>query len=79
LEVEADHVAIVEVPANKQCRIVEFSAEGGHGNRMTWRVRPLKENEAETDGEEGLTANALLATATEFGARRELDETTVAN
>jgi hypothetical protein len=37
---KADHVAMVKDPANKQCRVVSFNAEGGKRNRMTWRVEP---------------------------------------
>jgi hypothetical protein len=37
-EVEADHVAIVEEPANRRCRITSFSVPGGTRNRMTWVV-----------------------------------------
>ena len=36
-----DHVAIVENPANKRCRVLKFSVEGGNRNRMTWRVEPI--------------------------------------
>jgi len=35
-----DHVAFVENPANKRCRVLTFSAEGGYRNRMTWLVEP---------------------------------------
>src|ERR1035437_3189403 len=35
-----DHVAFVENPANKRCRILKFSVEGGQRNRMTWLVEP---------------------------------------
>lgn len=39
-DLEADHVAIVEVPADKRCRVTTFSVDGGNRNRMTWRVEP---------------------------------------
>jgi hypothetical protein len=37
-DIEPNHVAIVRQPAEKSCRIVKFSTEGGQRNRMTWRV-----------------------------------------
>lgn len=41
-DLELDHVAIVEHPADKRCRIQHFDAEGGSRNRMTWRVEAEK-------------------------------------
>jgi hypothetical protein len=35
-----DHVSIVDNPANKRCRILKFSVDGGCRNRMTWAVEP---------------------------------------
>ena len=39
-----DHVAIVDHPADKRCRITSFHDEGGVRNRMTWRVEPKNAN-----------------------------------
>lgn len=36
--VEFDHVAVVDNPADKCCRITEFHVEGGIRNRMSWRI-----------------------------------------
>lgn len=33
-----DHAAITETPADKRCRITEFSDADGTRNRMTWRL-----------------------------------------
>jgi hypothetical protein len=55
-----DHVSIVDNPADKRCRIVKFSDEGGFRNRMTWRVEP-----GDTDakgGDPNLTAQVIVAT-----------------
>lgn len=61
---QIDHVAMVDNPANKSCRIVKFSAEGGDRNRMTWRVEPKNNNaKGQTDG---LAAQGILATDTTF-------------
>ena len=35
---DLDHVAIVDAPADKHCRVTGFDVEGGRRNRMTWRV-----------------------------------------
>ena len=59
---EVDHVSIVESPANKCCRVLKFSAEGGYRNRMTWRIEP---GDADAKGgDPGLTAQAIIATTT---------------
>jgi len=42
-DLSVDHVAIVEQPADKRCRIEHFDVEGGMRNRMTWKIKP-KEN-----------------------------------
>ncbi len=38
-----DHVAIVNSPADKRCRVRTFSVEGGDRNRMTWFVTQSEE------------------------------------
>jgi hypothetical protein len=37
---EINHVAIVQDPADKRCRVVNFETEGGVRNRMTWVITP---------------------------------------
>ena len=50
-DMEFDHAAIVEHPADKTCRVQTFSVEGGNRNRMTWQIEPgtdgKKENPAD--------------------------------
>lgn len=44
--IEFDHVAIVEVPADKRCRITSFSKDGEMINRMTWASEgPVEETD----------------------------------
>lgn len=43
-DLEIDHVSIVEHPADKRCRVQQFSVEGGKRNRMTWCVEPESNN-----------------------------------
>jgi hypothetical protein len=57
-KVSLDHVAIVEEPANRLCRVVSFKVPGGTRNRMTWVVTP----DDETAGEQG-PMQAIIATA----------------
>ena len=40
----ADHVSIVETPANKHCRVTSFDVDGGSRNRMTWKIEEKSEN-----------------------------------
>jgi hypothetical protein len=37
-EIEPDHVALVNEPADKRCRVAFFSDEGKKRNRMTWKL-----------------------------------------
>jgi hypothetical protein len=36
-----EHVAIVEHPADKRCRVTSFAVDGGTRDRMTWRIEPI--------------------------------------
>jgi hypothetical protein len=72
-DIAADHVAIVKEPANKQCRIVYFNAQGGKRNRMTWRVEPDAIAGGVEDGgagRNGLMASAILLSTSDVGAKR---------
>lgn len=40
-EVEADHIALVDEPANRHCRVISFSVPGGRRNKITWVVTPV--------------------------------------
>lgn len=53
-----DHVALVDNPADKRCRVRNFSVDGGRRNRMTWKIEPAEEN----DGEHGAEARLTEAT-----------------
>lgn len=39
-DMSLDHVAIVDHPADKRCRVKHFEVEGGTRNRMTWKIEP---------------------------------------
>lgn len=63
-EVEADHVAIVEEPANRRCRITSFSVPGGTRNRMTWVVTPgdLSRLPIDKTPEDGTLVEGIIST-----------------
>lgn len=66
-DIEANHVALVKDPADKRCRVTQFSAGDGYRNRMTWEIEPsvVAHSDAERAGENGglhVTAR-LLRTA----------------
>lgn len=60
----ANHVAVVKEPANKRCRILKFSAEGGYRNRMTWLIEPS--DDAKDEATEDLKAQGIVATTGTF-------------
>jgi hypothetical protein len=39
-DVSADHVALVDAPADRRCRVTSFSVPGGTRNKMTWVITP---------------------------------------
>jgi hypothetical protein len=56
---QGDHIALVEVPADKRCRVVSFQTKDGHKDRITWEVTPYKEGE-------GYNENDALEVSTIF-------------
>lgn len=68
-DIQADHIALVKEPANKQCRIVNFNVEGGRRNRMTWRVEPSPIDNADPD-HQGLMTTGILLAASDVGEKR---------
>jgi hypothetical protein len=57
-KVSLDHIALVEDPADRLCRVISFKVPGGTRNRMTWVVTA----DDETTGEKG-PMQAIVATA----------------
>ena len=43
-DVTADHISIVDTPADKRCRVTSFNVEGGSRNKMTWKIEKSAEN-----------------------------------
>ena len=67
-DLRADHVAMVDEPADKRCRIVRFSVFGGTRNRMTWKIEPSEVGNTEgeagaTDKPMSMTCEAIIAVA----------------
>jgi hypothetical protein len=63
---EVDHIAIVDKPANKRCRIFKFGVEGGYRNCMTWAIEPATEKDGPPLAVDGLNAQCIVATASTF-------------
>jgi hypothetical protein len=66
LDVVADHVSIVDDPANRNCRITHFDDGGGKRNRMTWRIEKITEPTNTQSDEKGRTASAILLTESDL-------------
>jgi hypothetical protein len=64
---EVDHVAMVHDPADKSCRIIKFTAEGGYRNRMTWLVEAAEGGVEHTKGD--FVAQGILGRFAESGAK----------
>jgi hypothetical protein len=43
--IQGDHVALVETPADKRCRVVSFKTKEGHRDRLSWEITPYREDE----------------------------------
>lgn len=81
-DAEPDHVALVEEPANRHCRVIAVSVPDGRRNVMTWRVTPSFGSEPQAPNDH-FVAESVIATqmdfegensaGTPFPARREVD------
>lgn len=56
-----DHVALVEVPADKRCRMVSFKTKDGHRDRITWQLTPYKEGENYSEDETLEVSSIILS------------------
>lgn len=61
LEVEPDHVALVERPANKHCRITHHREAGGRRDQMTWRLEPDETSTIDTPDDQLLVESVILS------------------
>lgn len=59
-EVSANHVAIVDDPANKLCRITHVAAEGGKRNRMTWRIESVENGDSQKHSPDALRTSGII-------------------
>lgn len=57
--IRADHMALVEIPADKRCRITSFKVKEGHRDKLSWEITPFKDGEAFTEGP-ALEAQSIL-------------------
>lgn len=67
-EVTPDHVAIVEEPANRHCRITAFNVPDGKRDRMSWIITPAEHKKLPPDAPAGgLVVDSTIATIDDFG------------
>lgn len=63
--IEADHVSLVETPADKRCRVVSFKTPEGHRNRLSWEVKAYGVDEKFED-DEYLVAEMIMLNADRY-------------
>lgn len=72
-----DHVSIVDNPADKRCRILQFDVDGGRRNRMTWAVEPNANAEPSASEDmgprESLTATGIVGVVAPSRGNTEKD------
>ena len=70
-EVTADHVAIVDEPANRRCRITSFSVPGGRRNVMSWVSVADTQSapSAEETPDKKMEISGTIASIEDFGRR----------
>lgn len=49
-DASADHLSIVDTPADKHCRVTSVYVDGGSRNRMTWKIEKSDENTSAPTG-----------------------------
>lgn len=60
-EPQGDHVAFVQVPADKRCRVVSFKAKEGHRDKLSWEAEPYQDGEVFNE-EDPLEAHTVFLT-----------------
>lgn len=40
-----DHVALVDTPADKRCRVISFKTKDGHQDKLSWQITPFEKGE----------------------------------
>lgn len=48
-DIEGDHIALVETPADKRCRVTSYKVKMGHTDKITLSVTPYKDGEKYND------------------------------
>ena len=67
-DVTGDHVALVDEPANRHCRVTAFSVPGGTRNKMSWVITPHAVDHQSQDLPEGaMIAHSTIASIEDFG------------
>lgn len=50
-DLRGDHVALVETPADKRCRVVSLKTKDGHRDKLSWDITPYANDEVFEENE----------------------------
>lgn len=56
-----DHLAMVDTPADKRCRVTSFKTPEGYRDKLTWEIEPYDENETYNEGDHMECKSTLMA------------------
>lgn len=65
LDSTGDHVALVETPADKRCRVVSFKTKDGYRDKLSWEITPYEDGE-EFKKDEALEAQTIFLTSDRY-------------
>jgi hypothetical protein len=60
-----DHIALVETPADKRCRVVSFKTKDGHRDKLSWEITPYENGEVFEENET-LEAQTIFLTTDRY-------------
>jgi hypothetical protein len=61
-DLRCDHVAVVEAPADKRCRVVSFKIKEGHRDKLSWEITPYANDEVYEENETLEAQSIFMAT-----------------
>lgn len=74
--ITGDHIAMVQFPADKRCRITSYKTSSGHQNKMTLEITEYKDQEEYLD-DGTLEATAIFLTPDRFPYLKSTDQVLV--
>ncbi|SFS24134.1 hypothetical protein [Pseudomonas sp. NFACC42-2] len=57
---QGDHVALVDIPADKRCRVTSFKTETGFRDKLTWEIEPYSDGESYEDNNKLETKSTIM-------------------